>query len=824
MADLPYGITYEFAGGYPYTPMPQQLINDIAALAPTPGMHLRAQVEASHIEYTQTVPPTYDWTIVDDLCTKCSAKGINLCFPIQSMPHWRLNIDINGNYCAGTLSGALNTTTTYSAIPVNALPSNGVIQNGPLWLDPGNSSEETVTVTGGPYTSGAASIGISPQKLSFAHSSAANAVSQAGNTASPADILAFAQVLAARYNGTTTNALTGSPQAAQVLQSIQIGNEEDDTYGNNSQRDLQSQILVPVVQLVAPAIRTLYPACAIGICAVRKLSSVNAPSLQHIINWITNLYTFTPSGSSQAGIGGVINYLDFHYYRDGIFVNGVQSADPAVDIPSSTGANVPSVARELSTILSLAQGFAASGGFAAPEIRGQEFGWDCYDDGTGTQTTLASAISANVAISALPVASLGTLIPDASLITVDYTGVNSKGVSIQETVYTYGDAAAGNKSIAITTNSLGSGATQASWTPAYAHATSAIVYNPAVHFVSQAQQASYLTGTGEMLDMLRLGGATHAFLWTMISTITAQNWMVPPKSSNTKSIIQNVVSQKGGGSKYTYLPAYAAYQQYISQYTTWAQATTPLVLYLSKAASATLSTANQLYITAGTPATSTEDNTVGTALGFGELHANGGLGTWGAYSSIQPPTGHGWFLDVTTLDAQTLGAGLWYGTLKLAAFQGGAQGGTLGADLWVRAFRYRPSTTTYTNIVTMILGGITISVPADFTLPATNAGQMPFLAGDKLYIDVWPKVTSNSNGGATNQIIRLSKLSTDTTGMTGSTEALIVSPGYVVAGSGGGGGGGSGASVLLPAFTRRDGILTPLTRRDGIVPAIARRG
>lgn len=816
MADLPYGITYAFAGGYPYTPIPQQLINDIAALAPTPGMWLRAQVKWDHIEYIQTPTPTYDWSIVDDLIDKCVAKGINVCFPIQSAPSWRQNIDINGNYCAGTLSGILNTTTTYNALPVNALPSNGNIQNGPLTVDPGNASSETVTVINGPYTAGATSIGILAWKPAFTHSTGANCVSQAGNTASAADIYTFARQLAARYNGTTTNAISGLAQTARTLQSIQIGNEEFDTYGTNAQRDLQSQILVPVVQLVAPAIRALAPSCAIGICAVRKLSGASGPSLSHITNWITNLYTFQPAGSSQVGIG-YVTYLDFHYYRDSVFYNGAQSADPAVDIPPGTGANVPSAARELATILSIAQSYAAAGGFAAPEVRVQEFGWDCYDDGTGPQTTLSSSISAGVPITALPVATtLTSIIPDATQITVDYMGLH------QETVYTWGATTKGTASIAITTNPLGSGAAQAAWKPAFAHANGAIVYTAAVSFVTQAQQSLYLTGKGEMLDMLRLGGATHAFLWTMIPTITAQTWIVPPKSSNTKSITQNVVTSKGGGSTYTYLPAYAAFQQYIAQYTNWAQPTTPLTVYLSKAVSSTLATANQLYTLAGTPATSFEDIGVSTALGFGELHANGGLGTWAGLSSIGAPTGHGFFLDGATLDNLTLGAGVWSGVIRLAAFQGGGQAGILSADIWVRAFRYRAGA--YTNIVTMVIYGTSISVPTDFSLPVTNAGQMPFITGDRLYLDVWANITANNNGGATNQNIRFSKMSTDTVGLTGSTEAQIVTPGFITPGSGGGGGSGSLASVLLPPFRRRDGLLPPLSRRDGQVPNITRRG
>lgn len=779
--DLPYGITFEFAGNYPYTPIFQQTINDIANLSAQPGMWLRLQAKWKVIEYTQTSPPTYDWTPIDDAVAKCAAQGINICFPLQGAPAWRQNIDINGNYVAATLATALTAGHSYTSIAVNALPANALFPNGVTTIDTGNGNQESFTVVGGPYTSGATSISISPAFVpAVNHAVNANILASNGNTGSAADYTAYAQQVAARYNGTSINALTGLPQPVQYIRSIQIGNEEFDSAGNTTQRDKQSQLLVPVVQQAAPAIRALHPTCVIGICAVRHLSGSTAPSLAHIQNWLTNLYTFTPVGGSQAGIGGVIDYLDFHYYRDGVMLNGLQSADPAIDIPTGTGAYVPSATRQLQLMQSISQSYATAGGFNAPDIRCQEFGWDIGDDGNGTQTTLTASLTAGTSYTSLQIATLGADIPDASLVTVSYAETTFGGLH-QEQVYTYGDTPATATLMQVTTNYLGSGAPQAAWTPTYNHLVGDVVYNPDVSYLTGGlnQQNTFLTGSGEMLDMLRLGGASHAFLWTLNSNALDSSWILPNKINNTKTITAKVTSTYGGKAVYTYFPAYSGLQAYIAAHPNWA---TPLTVYLSRAQSATLTTANQLYQMAGSPTTGSQNALVGTATGFGELQARS-QGTWAAFASIAAcaPTGHGWFLDhsVSPLDGQQIVAGLWSAVVNLAAFQSGTQVGSLFIDIYVRAWRYRPSTTTYTNIVTMELAGITITASQDYTLPSTAADAMPFLAGDLLYIDAWANVRTNTNNSSL-QAIRLLKQSSDTTGLTGSTESQIVSPGFVV--------------------------------------------
>src|SRR6266700_4890886 len=91
------------------------------------------------------------------------------------------------------------------------------------------------------------------------------------------------------------------------------------------------------------------------------------------------------------------------------------------------------------------------------------------------------------------------------------------------------------------------------------------------------------------------------------------------------------------------------------------------VLENSFAASSTLSTANQLVTGTGGTTGSAITVLVGTATGWGEIYAQGNAGAWAAAGSMGTPTGHGWFLDATTLDGQTIAAGVWSSLMKMKA-------------------------------------------------------------------------------------------------------------------------------------------------------------
>lgn len=208
-----------------------------------------------------------------------------------------------------------------------------------------------------------------------------------------------------------------------------------------------------------------------------------------------------------------------------------------------------------------------------------------------------------------------------------------------------------------------------------------------------------------------------------------------------------------------------------------------LTVWLANAASATLSTANQLYTGgAASPSTNQTISTVGTSTGFGEVYAQGNAGAWGAAGSLIAQSGHGFFLDASTLDGGSLAAGSYAATVRYVAMQGVSQAGTLVADLYVRVSKY--SGGSYTTIATLFLKAQTINnVLANYILMGVtdNASDTSFAAGDRLYIDYPVNVVTNANAQST-QGIRINRLSTDTTAFTGDVNAQVVFTGYATAG------------------------------------------
>jgi hypothetical protein len=204
---------------------------------------------------------------------------------------------------------------------------------------------------------------------------------------------------------------------------------------------------------------------------------------------------------------------------------------------------------------------------------------------------------------------------------------------------------------------------------------------------------------------------------------------------------------------------------------------TLLTVYYANAASATIGTANQLYhSSAGSPATAQPISIFGTQTQFIEIYSQGGSGLTGV-GSIGTPSGHGFFLDDTTLNGQDLIAGSWSAVIRLVAMQSGSQAGSFTADVIVRAFRYRPSTTTYTQIISMTLAAQTINaVLANYSLSGSIGSATSMASGDKLYTDAWINITAGS--GNVNQGIRINRLSTDTTTFIGDATAQIVTAGY----------------------------------------------
>jgi hypothetical protein len=202
---------------------------------------------------------------------------------------------------------------------------------------------------------------------------------------------------------------------------------------------------------------------------------------------------------------------------------------------------------------------------------------------------------------------------------------------------------------------------------------------------------------------------------------------------------------------------------------------TALSVYYAFAASSTISTANKLYTgTGGSPTTAQNLTSVNASTGYGEIPAQGSAAAWAASGSIGTPTGKGFFLDATTLDGQDLIAGNYSAIIRFNT----QATGNVTADIYVRVYRYRPGTTTYTQIVSMVLTGQTITnTITSFSLPSTSTGSnTSFATGDKLYVDVWLDITATTSSSG--QQIKHNRQSTDTTTFVGDTQAVVVTPGY----------------------------------------------
>jgi len=197
---------------------------------------------------------------------------------------------------------------------------------------------------------------------------------------------------------------------------------------------------------------------------------------------------------------------------------------------------------------------------------------------------------------------------------------------------------------------------------------------------------------------------------------------------------------------------------------------TALTLYLQELnASSTLSTANQLIENGSTTSSNTNKNsnaTVGTT-GWIEVYSQGNGTTVSGAGSQPSPSGHGWFDDGTTLEANHYDTGTWTATIRMSL-----SAGSCTADLHVRAYRYHSSA--YTLIAEMVATGQSLTTTqANFTCTATGvAASATFATGDKTYIDITANITASSSGGNL-------KIQESSSGTQGYTSAQVVTPGYL---------------------------------------------
>ncbi len=200
--------------------------------------------------------------------------------------------------------------------------------------------------------------------LTIRASDGATVAAGTGDLPDPTAFAAFAQAVAQRYNGQGTY---GKIECVQVL------NEECDspyTGVPNTQpgRDILGNRAALYVQAAVPAIRSVYPGVRILGPTLRKTPNL---ALSHYAGWFNNFATFGVSPTVKSALL-LIDAFSLHYYRDSNF-----SSDP-----TQSNVDTPSIALAVNAIKNLAAGYGVLG----LQVDIDEFGWNWFDDGSGTTT------------------------------------------------------------------------------------------------------------------------------------------------------------------------------------------------------------------------------------------------------------------------------------------------------------------------------------------------------------------------------------------------------------------------------------------------------
>src|SRR6266702_7578340 len=208
---------------------------------------------------------------------------------------------------------------------------------------------------------------------------------------------------------------------------------------------------------------------------------------------------------------------------------------------------------------------------------------------------------------------------------------------------------------------------------------------------------------------------------------------------------------------------------------------TPLTVYGTHTAAATIATANTLMTSTGAGADLTKTTLIGTASGYGTLRSQGNAGAWPAAGSLPAFNGFGWLWDVTTLEGNTLVGGNFTPSFRLFDTTG-----LTTVDLYFRVAKVNAGV--YTQIgSTFVKSGVVITaVSTIITMTAVSLPTTGFSTGDKLYIQLDANITTPNGNGVTTVTVVMSNSST--LGQANSVQ--LITQGYT-AGGGGGGGGGS---------------------------------
>src|SRR6266700_3635505 len=215
---------------------------------------------------------------------------------------------------------------------------------------------------------------------------------------------------------------------------------------------------------------------------------------------------------------------------------------------------------------------------------------------------------------------------------------------------------------------------------------------------------------------------------------------------------------------------------------------TSLTTYGTATASATVATANTLVTSTGGGAV-TKTTLIGTATGYGEIWSQGNAGAWPAAGSLGGVGPHGWLLDTTLLENNTLLSGNFTVTHTLRVSVG-----SITADLYERVY-IRSSGGVYTQIGSnLVKSGVTIQVGAvAFAWPATSLPLQAFGVGDKLYRQLDMHILTNSTGSGV-ATIQVSMANSASLGV--ASQVQLVTQGYTAGGGGGGGGSVVGGFAL----------------------------
>ena len=193
---------------------------------------------------------------------------------------------------------------------------------------------------------------------------------------------------------------------------------------------------------------------------------------------------------------------------------------------------------------------------------------------------------------------------------------------------------------------------------------------------------------------------------------------------------------------------------------------TPLTLDVSHILATTIATANSLTAASGSPG-NPQTTLVGTATGYGEIQQGGSAAAWPQLGSIGLPSGYGALYDVTLLELQTFLAGNWSSSWEGLASLGGLYG-----DLHQRAYKYNSGA--YTLLTEMIVTGKNIGTTLATKATVANAlAAIAFATGDKLYLDTWWNIVTNTTGSSLTTIS-----TTYSSTANGNANYTLITPGY----------------------------------------------